>query len=97
MEKELVKIISFGEKNIGRCYNETTYHVISAYPLTDKHLRGLRDAGFLTNGQEFYTKEILNNGSKVAVAEKADYQRLYSNPPVKEFKYECVVRVDSSD
>ena len=80
------------ENNLGRCYNEYVYSVVSLSPLSKSAILALRGAGFLGYGQDFWFDEILPDGSKSPVVEKPDWSR---RQPA--YTYRCVDRVDSGD
>lgn len=79
-------------RNLGRCYNETVYKVMSKSPLSDKMIRSIRSANLIGYGQEFSFYELLPDGSKLMVQENVSYDRRQP-----EYTYICTDRVDSSD
>lgn len=63
-----------GGRNLGRCYNASYYKVTSQDRLDMERLCKLREAGFLGYGQEFEAHFINEEGKKVAVEAKVDWQ-----------------------
>ncbi len=71
--KPQLTIEKAGSKNLGRCYNSSTYKVTSLQALSIEDLVLIRKAGFLGSGQEFMCRYVSNTGTKVPVPAKLDY------------------------
>lgn len=99
-----------GTRNLGRCFNATTYRITTTFKLNKERLKALRTAGFLGYGQEFYFKGV-NDGSeepagfdtvkcleedgKPAINEYT--KQPYNDTQAPFYVYECEDRCDSGD
>lgn len=86
-----LKITMTGHRNLGRCYNATTWLIESCKPLSWEGIQGIRAAGLLGYGQEFFGVAIAIDGSRRATWE-AKYEA-----GRQVYTYEVEDRVDSSD
>ena len=88
MSVPILSIIPKGSRELGRCYNEARYEVISNMPLSEDTIRGLRKLGFLGSGQEFGFGEMTTVKTL-----RHDLRRW----PDISYHVECWSRCDSSD
>lgn len=91
MDNVTLKITRTGHRNLGRCYNATTWLIESVRPLTWKAIQTIREAGVLGYGQEFFGKALKADGTQ-DVEWKAAWET-----GRKVYSYEVEDRVDSSD
>lgn len=63
-----------GTKNLGRCYNSTTYKITSLRPLDYAAIKSLRNAGFLGYGQTYSCYYLSNEGKKVEILDPVDHK-----------------------
>ncbi|NBT36359.1 MAG: hypothetical protein EBT03_12640 [Betaproteobacteria bacterium] len=61
-----------GSRQLGRCYYESTYRVMSTSPLGPEVVEALRKARLVGIGQEFSAHQVLADGRKVAVRDVQD-------------------------
>jgi len=60
-------IVNQGGASLGRNFSQHYVRVTSLQPLSGKQLRTLREAGFLGYGQGFSFRQVMPDGTKVAV------------------------------
>jgi hypothetical protein len=70
-----------GGSQLGNCYYSSGFRITSTRPLDVEAIKGLRAAGFLGYGQEFYVRGQLVDGAHVAVPAKLDWQTSPKVPP----------------
>lgn len=86
-----LQITRTGTRNLGRCYNATTWRIESRKPMSWDNIKALRAGGILGYGQEFYGKALREDGTHdIAWAAKYETNR-------QVYTYEVEDRVDSSD
>lgn len=86
-----LQITRIGTRNLGRCYNSTTWKIESRCPLSWENIQAFRAGGLLGYGQEFFGVAIAENGSRLIKWEpKFEFNR-------QVYTYEVEDRVDSSD
>lgn len=109
-ERPNIAIRFISEKNIGRCYNEYTYEIVSLRRVSQKTIHSLRELGLLGCGQEFLidspcdgkeapagydTVHCLNDDGTRATNSYTG--RLYEPQQEPYYVYRVRNRVDSSD
>lgn len=65
-----LSVVSNGGARLGHNYNAHYLSVTSLQPLSGKQLRTLRDAGLLGYGQGFSFRQVMPDGTKVAVPDE---------------------------
>lgn len=78
--RPIVTVEHGGGGQLGNCYYSSGFRITSTRPLDVEAIKGLRAAGFLGYGQEFYIRGQLVDGTLVPVAPKLDWQ---TSPKVK--------------
>jgi hypothetical protein len=84
-----LSIASAGGRNLGRCYNEHYYRIMSLSPLSGKRIRALREAGFLGYGQGFGFSQRKADGTKCAVPDDLDWRTQKDVEPTGHHEVPC--------
>lgn len=91
-----LSIVSAGGRNLGRCYNEHYYRITSLTPLSAKHIRALRDAGFLGYGQGFSFVQRTDKAAARAVPAELDWRTSKDVEPSGHHEVPCSEVDDST-
>lgn len=81
-----------GGGQLGNCYHGSKYRITSLTPLDREAIIGIRAAGFIGGGQEFYILGQEVEGKLVPVPQKLDWNQRRDIKPTGVEKVNCSVR-----
>ena len=73
--RPILTVEDTGGSQLGNCYHACYYKVTSLFSICKKTLWQLKDAHFISDGQEFYCKFVKANGDRVPVPEDMDWRQ----------------------